>query len=279
VTTTEPVVRRRDLPGSLVALEALPPDRPSGPPVVLVPGYTGTKEDFAAILAPLAATGRHLLAIDQRGQFESKGPDSPAAYTVDALAADLLAVIGELGGTADVIGHSFGGLVARAAAIASPAAVASLVLLDSGPAAIAGDRRERMEALEPILATHGMPGVYAALELLASGDPTWVAAPQEHKDFLRRRFLESSPVGLQAMGDALRAEPDRTAALAATGVPVLVAYGEADDAWPPAEQARMAVRLGAPSVSIAGAIHSPALQQPARTVEALLGFWTGLPGR
>lgn len=279
MTTTEPTVRRRDLAGSIVALEALPPGTPDGPPVVLVPGYTGTKEDFAAILGPLAAAGRHLLAIDQRGQFESVGPDSPDAYTVDALAADLLAVIDELGGRADVVGHSFGGLVARAAAIAAPSAVASLVLLDSGPSAIGGERRLRMEALEPVLAAHGMAGVYAALEALAAGDPAWVASPREWKDFLRRRFVESSPVGLQAMGDALRCEPDRTAALRATGVPVLVAYGEADDAWPPAEQAEMAARLGAAHAVIPGAIHSPAAQQPVATVEVLLRFWAALPGR
>ena len=87
MTTTEPIVRRRSLAGTIAALEALPPDGPVGPPVVLVPGYTGTKEDFAAVLPPLAAAGRHLVAIDQRGQFESAGPDSPDAYTVDALAA------------------------------------------------------------------------------------------------------------------------------------------------------------------------------------------------
>ena len=271
-------IRNRTLAGSIAALEAVPA-APTGPPVVLVPGYTGTKEDFAAILAPLAAAGRHVVAMDQRGQFESPGPDTPEAYTVDALAADLLEVVGELGGHVDVVGHSFGGLVARAAAIAAPKAFGSVVLLDSGPAAIGGDRRERMLALEPVLAAEGMPGVYAALEALAAGDPDWVASPPELKDFLRRRFLASSPVGLQAMGDALRSEPDRTAALAATGVPVLVAYGERDDAWPPAEQAEMAARLGAAHEVIRGAVHSPAAQRPAATVEALLRFWSALPGR
>ena len=283
MTTTEPSVRRRDLHvpgGPLAALEALPDEpAPGTAPVVLVPGYTGTKEDFAAILAPLADAGRHVVAIDQRGQFETAGPDAPSAYTVDALGRDLLAVIAALGGRADVVGHSFGGLVARSAAIAAPEAFASLVLLGSGPAAIGGDRRERMAALEPVLAAYGMAGVYAALEALAAGDPDWVAAPAERKDFLRRRFLASSPVGLQAMGDALRAEPDRTAALAATGVALLVAYGEHDDGWQPAVQAEMAARLGAPAAVVRGAVHSPAAQAPAATVAALLRFWSTVDGR
>ena len=198
-----------------------------------MPGYTGTKEDFALVLAPLAAGGVRAVAIDLPGQFESPGPDDPAAYGVDALAGTVLAVVGELGGRAHLVGHSFGGLVCRAATIADPAAVASLTLLDSGPGAIGGNRRERMEALEPLLAAGGMAGVYDALELLAAGDPQWLTAPVEHREFLRRRFLAGTEAGLRGMGDALRAEPDRTDALRAAGVPLLVAYGEADDAWPP----------------------------------------------
>ena len=195
---------------------------------------------------------------------------------MDALAGTVLAVVGELGGRAHLVGHSFGGLVCRAATIADPAAVASLTLLDSGPGAIGGNRRERMEALEPLLAAGGMAGVYDTLELLAAGDPQWLTAPVEHREFLRRRFLAGTEAGLRGMGDALRAEPDRTDALRAAGVPLLVAYGEADDAWPPAVQAEMAERLGADHRVIAGAVHSPAVQQPAATVEALLSFWAGV---
>jgi pimeloyl-ACP methyl ester carboxylesterase len=273
---SSPVVIRRDLPtptGPVAALEA-----GAGPPVVLVPGYTGTKEDFALVLTPLAAGGIRAVAVDLPGQFESPGPDDPAAYGVDALAGTVLAVVRELGGRAHLVGHSFGGLVCRAATIAEPAVVASLTLLDSGPAAIGGNRRERLEALEPLLAAGGMTGVYDALEMLAAGDPQWGAAPVEYREFLRRRFLAGTEAGLRGMGDALRAEPDRTAELRATGVPLLVTYGEADDAWPPAVQAEMAERLGAAHAVIAGAVHSPAAQQPAATVAVLLDFWTRRSG-
>ncbi len=67
--------------------------------------------------------------------------------------------------------------------------------------------------------------------------------------------------------------PDRTDELRATGVPVLVAYGEADDAWPPAEQAGMATRLGADGVAIAGAGHSPAAELPDETAALLDRWW------
>jgi pimeloyl-ACP methyl ester carboxylesterase len=244
-----------------------------GPPVLFVPGYTGTKEDFAPVLPLLAAAGLRVLAMDLPGQYESPGPDDIGAYTPDALAASVLAVAEQLGERPHLVGHSFGGLVARAAVIAAPGAARSLVLLDSGPAAIGGDRRERMAALEPVLAAGGLPAVYAALETLAAGDPAWLALPAAHKDFLRDRFLAGSAAGLQGMGDALRSEPDRTDELKATGIPLLVAYGEHDDAWSPAVQAEMAARLGAEAAVIRGAIHSPAVQQPAATARALLAFW------
>jgi pimeloyl-ACP methyl ester carboxylesterase len=271
-----PLVARRDLDtptGPIALLDA----GGTGTPAVLVPGYTGSKEDFALILAPLAATGRRVVAMDQRGQFESPGPDDPAAYTIEALAADLRAVAAELagpgGGPVHLVGHSFGGLVARAAVLADPAAVASLTLLDSGPGAIGGTRRSTMEALRPLLAEGGMTAVYEQLERLAAGDAGVPPRPPELAAFLRRRFLASSPVGLQAMGDALRGEPDRVEELRATGVPVLVAYGEGDDSWTPAVQADMAERLAARHAVIPGAAHSPAVENPVETVRLVADFW------
>ena len=247
-------------------------DAGEGPAVLFVPGYTGTKEDFAPLLPLLAAAGLRAVAMDLPGQYETPGPDDLAAYTPEALARSVLAVAAQLD-RPHLVGHSFGGLVARAAVIAVPDAVRSLVLMGSGPSAIGGDRRERMAALEPMLAAGGMPAVYHALETIAAADPTWAEMPAAQRAFLRTRFLAGSAAGLQGMGDALRAEPDRTEELTAVGLPILVLYGEHDDAWPPAVQAAMADRLGAPTAVVAGAIHSPAAQQPAATARALLDFW------
>jgi pimeloyl-ACP methyl ester carboxylesterase len=247
-----------------------------GPAVLLVPGYTGTKEDFALVLPLLAAAGLRAVAMDLPGQYETPGPDDLAAYTPDALAAWVLAVAAQLG-RPHLVGHSYGGLVSRAAVIAEPGAVRSLVLMGSGPSAIGGNREERMAALEPVLAAGGMPAVYDALETIASADPAWATLPPEYRAFLRTRFLAGSAVGLQGMGDALRAEPDRVDELKAAGLPTLVLYGEHDDAWPPAVQAAMAARLGAQTAVIADAIHSPAAQQPAATARALVEFWSALP--
>lgn len=275
--TPHPAVSRvLDLPsGPVAVLDAVRrSDRPARGDVVLVPGYTGSKEDFAPIMSGLTDAGFRVVALDQPGQHESPGPAERTAYTVDVLAGVVLAALDQLSTEpVHLLGHSFGGLVCRAAAIAAPHRLRSLVLLGSGPAAITGVRLERMLLLEPVFATGGMPAVLQAMEELDRLDPRSAPVSPELRTFLRRRFLASSPDGLQGMGDALRDEPDRVAELAATGLPVLVAYGEDDDAWPPSAQAEMATRLGARHEVIAGAAHSPAVEQPQRTIATLTGFW------
>src|ERR1700712_2314527 len=103
--------------------------------VLLVAGYTGSKEDFAPLLAPMADAGLRAVAIDQRGQFESPGPDDPAQYSIPLLADDVLTVVGLLGaetpGPLHLLGHSFGGLVTRAAVLAEPSLFTSFTLMGS----------------------------------------------------------------------------------------------------------------------------------------------------
>jgi pimeloyl-ACP methyl ester carboxylesterase len=50
-------------------------------------------------------------------------------------------------------------------------------------------------------------------------------------------------------------------------------YGEADDAWSPAQQAEMAVRLACPVVVVPDAVHSPAAENPGVTAKALVEFF------
>lgn len=266
--------------GPLAALDA--GDGGSLGTALLVAGYTGSKEDFAPILAPLAAAGIRAVAIDQRGQYESPGPADPAAYSVDELAADVLAVgrvLGDEGrGPLHLLGHSFGGLVCRAAVLADPTAFASLTLLGSGPSRLTGRRAQLLDHLAPLLEAGGVVLVNETMEQLAMTDPRAQAVPAATRKFLTRRFLCNSEAGLRGMADAMLGEPDRVGELAATGMPVLVAHGEADDAWLPHVQAEMARRLGARHEVIDGAIHSPAVENPPRTAEVLLDFWASVAG-
>jgi pimeloyl-ACP methyl ester carboxylesterase len=269
--------RRVTLSGSTGPIAALQAGVSGRPAVLLVPGYTGSKEDFGPILDPIADAGFHVTAIDLPGQFESPGPLDLAGYTPDALGVVVREIAAALGPDVHLVGHSFGGLVARAAVIADRAAFADLVLMDSGPAALGGARRARIELLAPVLAAAGLSGVYAAIQAAESADAGYVAPPAALGQFLERRFVTSSAVMLQGMADALRAEPDRVAELAGTGISCLVLHGAADDAWPPEVQAEMAVRLGAAHTVLDAAGHSPAVEDPPATAEAVLDFWVPRP--
>jgi pimeloyl-ACP methyl ester carboxylesterase len=251
--------------------------------VLLVAGYTGTKEDFAPLLRPLAEAGYRAVALDQRGQYESPGPDDESRYSVAELGSDIGLVARELladrGRPLHLVGHSFGGLVCRAAVLAEPSLFDSFTLLGSGPGALGGHRAQLLEHLGPLLDAGGVPAVADALEQLAMTDPKAQAVPAPTRAFLNQRFLRNTAAGLRGMATAMTTEPDRVAELAATGVPLLVAHGVADDAWTPDSQAEMAKRLGARHEVIGGSIHSPSVENPDRTMQVLLDFWRSVAAR
>lgn len=261
-----------DIPGgSLAVLDAEPQATLRGT-VVLVPGFTGSKEDFREILVPLAEAGFRVVAIDQRGQHESPGPDDPAAYTTDALAADLLHLVATLSTPVHLVGHSFGGLVSRAAVLKDPSPFLSFTLMDSGPHGLTGPRADVLPFMRAILLEGGLEAVWDASQSLPP-HPEKPVPSDEAKAFLRTRMLAGAPAALLGMADSLTTEPDRCAELAQVDLPLLVLYGEKDDAWSPAQQDEMAERLGAPVVVVPDAWHSPAAENPGLTAQVLRDFF------
>lgn len=270
--------------GAFAGLRAVPAacgwSGPERLPALLVPGFTGSKEDFLAVLAPLAAAGYPVLAFDQRGQFESPGGEPPEGWTLEAFGADLLAVAGAVGGGRPVhlLGHSFGGLVARAAVLADPASFASLTLLSSGPAGFAGEPADLLRRMAVGLEDLGPEHVWQA-KVAHDAEQGWTLPDDPQlAAFLHRRFVTNDPVALAAKARLLAAAPDRTDDLAAVAPRTLVAYGEDDDAWAPKTQAEMASRLGATRVSLPEAAHSPAAERPADTADLLAEFWADVEG-
>jgi len=245
---------------------------------LLLPGYTGSKEDFTLVHEPLAARGYRTVAVDGRGQYESDGPaDDESAYTQDELARDVLAQANAVGAPVHLVGHSLGGQIARAAVLLDHSPFRSLTLVSSGPARISVSQEQRVKLLRDALAVMSMAECWEAI--LAMGPPEEVGGPARGpvgQEYLRSRWLRTKPAQLLATGRQLCAEPDRVAELAAVPLPFHVLSGARDDTWPVPDLDGMALRLEAHRTVVDGAEHSPAADRPAPTARALADFWDGL---
>jgi pimeloyl-ACP methyl ester carboxylesterase len=129
-----PPGRRVELPDGL-GVNVI--EKGEGPPVVLVHGLPGSAYEWRNLQDELASRGRRVIAYDRVGYGRSDGRPAGATYDVDDNAKDLLALLEALDlRDATVVGWSYGGATAIAAAKRDPSRIARLVLVGSaGPGA------------------------------------------------------------------------------------------------------------------------------------------------
>ena len=89
-----------------------------GAPLVILHGGPGASHDyFLPYLLPLARTNR-LIFLDERGSGKSQKLEDPAGYTVENMADDVEAIRKALNlGKINLLGHSYGGVLAQAYAL------------------------------------------------------------------------------------------------------------------------------------------------------------------
>jgi pimeloyl-ACP methyl ester carboxylesterase len=256
-----------DIQGEKLAVEIYEPTARIAD-VVLVHGWTGSKEDFNLIGPMLADMGYRVLTFDNRGQHESAHSVREGAYEVRSLALDVIELAKHFGFTKPhLFGHSFGGLISQRAVVESPETFSSLTLFCSGPHAIPGK-----------------PELQASLEILASMSmqESWDRFKEESDRLLpryeiyKKRWTASDPRSTHTMALHLQSAQPLIKEIVATKIPVHVVYGENDDAWPLDLQDQMAKDLAAPRTIIKNAGHCPNEDQPEETVKVLANFWSAL---
>jgi proline-specific peptidase len=103
-----------------------------GTPLVILHGGPGASHDyFLPYLLPLAHENR-LIFIDERGSGRSQKLEDPAGYTVEKMVEDVEAVRKQLRlGKINLLGHSYGGVLAQAYALKYQQNLLHLVLADT----------------------------------------------------------------------------------------------------------------------------------------------------
>jgi len=253
------------VPGALASSFAAPSGElavvslgaPGRPRVVLVPGVTGSKEDFALMLPLIAEAGFLVQSFDLAGQYESHaaGPRPGEPYSYELFAGDLIAFL-EHGGPAHLLGYSFAGIVAEIVAVRRPDLVSSLALLTTPP--VFGNVFRGMSWVGPV-APAASPRAAAALMLWGLRSNVNRVPPQRH-GFVRSRLEFTDRRSVEEILGLMMSAPDLREGLRSLSMPKAVATGM-HDLWPLSRYRSFSEAIGARLLSYETG-HSPCETTP-----------------
>jgi proline iminopeptidase len=261
--------------------------------VIMIAGGPGeSHQEFGPMPAALARLGLLAVTYDARGIGASSPPNN-ARYTLSAHVEDLEALRRALGAQRiALVGHSFGGLVAAAYAVAHPGHLFALNLMDAEPAdqktqvmGIGRLARRIAQLQHEGLIPDPLPPVQGNSCTANSNatTPVYLANPRERQpswlataSCSQRNYLGTLPSTLNANVLAPIAR-----GLARLVLPTLDVFGSEDvfgRAWDLAS-ARLLKRAHPRVVEVKGAGHYPYLERPAETFAALRSFFAGAENR
>jgi 3-oxoadipate enol-lactonase len=241
-----------------------------GVPVVLVHAFPLNSRMWLPQIRALAP--RRTVVLDLMGFGESDAPDDPSAYSVDAFATQVVAVI-EAAGTGPVAlcGLSLGGYVSFALLRSAPQLVAALVLADTRAETDTAETRAKRTRQQLEVRARGPEPL---IDELTSTLPSPTTIRDKPGVIRRMRELMDNPsAGIVGALEALKTRPDSTPLLREINVPTLVIAGE-DDAIVPVDSARV-LSESIPSAELAvirGAGHLSNLEAPEAFNRALEEF-------
>lgn len=177
------------------------------------------------------------------GGFRGAGPLSevgvPGAPSIDAYAADVLALMAHLDVPAAVVaGVSMGGYVAFGLLRQAPSKVVGLVLANTRAAADTAEARAGREKMLDLLRREGPGGIAHDMVPKLLGKTTQAEQP-DLADAVRALIIANTPEAIANGIVALRDRPDSTPLLPAIACPTLVVTGDEDALIPMAEAESM----------------------------------------
>lgn len=171
----------------------------SGPPLLLLHGFTGSTRTWDGIRPTLSDRAR-VIAVDLIGHGGSASPPDPERYSMEWCARDLASLLDGLElAQVDVLGYSMGGRVALHFAVHYPSRVRTLILESASPGIEDLVERKRRVAADDALAQRILD---RGVDLFVSEweqQPLLALAPDVSADVKARQHelrLHNNPLGL-----------------------------------------------------------------------------------
>lgn len=249
----------------------------AGRPLLLLHGFTGSAQNWQLLLPELVGHFEVVL-VDVLGHGRTASPPDENRYTVDRVAADLIAILDELGYTeTGVLGYSMGGRLALFTAVQYPHRFRHLILESASPGLATEAERQQRVAQDCELAdwieAHGLEAFVARWEQL----PLWASQqqlPAETRQWLHQQRLQNNPQGLanSLRGMGTGAQPPLWAALPTLRLPTLLLAGELDAKFVAINEQMAALLPNARLQVVSGAGHTVHLERPSAWQHALTDF-------
>ncbi|KAA1374635.1 alpha/beta fold hydrolase [Aeromicrobium fastidiosum] len=241
----------------------------TGPAVVLLHAFPLDSGTFDR-LVPLLAGRARVVTIDLPGLGRSAVPtENP---TMEAAATAVLDVMDALGlGRSVVLGISTGGYAALQLAAQAPERLAGLVLGSTTPHRVEPDVPDERLAVADEIESSGSTEAVADSADEGLGSTAHREQP-ELVDQLRRTIAAADPAGVAWMARAIAARHDTADVLATFEAPVVLLFGDEDEATPPARGDEMrALRGGLPTrlVVLPETGHLTALESPQEVADVI----------
>ena len=267
------------VPAAFVRLASLP-RTPSGklrradlrdrlkPLVVVLHATLSTGRQLAPLVRALSeGSDLRVVAPDRKGSGERR-LDPARAVAMDEHLADLVSLLDAEGaGSAVLVGHSFGGVVALEAGARLPDRVAAVVAYEPPYGPLGDERTQRAfarvaRATMAAAATGGTPGAARAFMRGVAGSGGWDTLPER-----TRVFLEAEGGGAVADAGMQGLDPGGLARIAC---PVTILTGTASEPfYAPIADAAAARIPGARRVRLAGLRHTAPITDPGPVAAAV----------
>ena len=253
----------------------------SGPPLLLLHGFTGSSANWLDILNPISDRFQVVL-IDLPGHGRTASPSAPKHYIMENVSRDLVTILEALHLSAvNLLGYSMGGRLALYMAARHPAYIKSLIIESASPGLETNaQRQKRIESDSRLAAQIELTGVPAFVErwqrlpLFA----TQLGLPAKRWENLRQQRLNNSASGLanSLRGIGTGRQPSLWPELKSIHLPILILAGELDGKYVSIAQ-QMAAALPQADLNIIGdSGHNIHLEKPQLFASIVLDFLEGL---